>query len=270
MIDDVSDIQDLYDGDIERELTRLDRHPIERDITWHYLDTYLPPSGKILEVGAAVGGYTVPLARKGYTVTAADLSPAELEVCRQRLNENGLGDKATCVVADARDLSVIRDADYDAALVMGPLYHLVYEEDRITALKEVYDRLKPGGVIFSAFISRYGIWASQVREHPELIENTEDLRSILENGRDLDSPNFDVHFRGYFATIPEIAPLHEEAGFETLVIAGVEPVGVLADEDYGKLPENQRELWLDLLVRISAEPSILGASCHLLYVGRKG
>jgi hypothetical protein len=30
-----------------------------------------------------------------------------------------------------------------------------------------------------------------------------------------------------------------------------------------------RELWLDLLQEVGAEASILGASRHLLYVGRK-
>jgi hypothetical protein len=41
------------------------------------------------------------------------------------------------------------------------------------------------------------------------------------------------------------------------------------DESYNKLQGKQRQLWLDLLYEISIERSILGASRHLLYIGRK-
>jgi 2-polyprenyl-3-methyl-5-hydroxy-6-metoxy-1,4-benzoquinol methylase len=70
MIDDVTDIRSFYDRNVENEQGRLERHPVERDVTWRFLDKYLPPSGKILEVGAATGAYPIPLAKKGYSVTA--------------------------------------------------------------------------------------------------------------------------------------------------------------------------------------------------------
>jgi hypothetical protein len=63
--------------------------------------------------------------------------------------------------------------------------------------------------------------------------------------------------------------LHEALGFETLVVAGVEPGISADDESYNRLPAEQRRLWLDLLYEISAERSIVGASRHLLYVGKK-
>ena len=76
-------------------------------------------------------------------------------------------------------------------------------------------------------------------------------------------------FRGYFARVEEIAPLHEKLGFETIILAGVEPVISADDESYNKLTGVQRQLWFDLLFEISKEKSILGASPHLLYIGRK-
>jgi hypothetical protein len=76
-------------------------------------------------------------------------------------------------------------------------------------------------------------------------------------------------FRGYFATVPEIAPLHETAGFETLTLAAVEPAISADDDSYNRLQGRQRRLWLDMLYKVSTEPSILGSSRHLLYVGRK-
>lgn len=270
MIDDVSDIRSFYDRNVENEHGRLERHPVEHDVTWRFLGKYLPPSGKILDIGAAAGSHTVPLARMGYSVTAVDFSPNLMEKCSDRIRELGLRNRVTCLVADARDLFQVTDTDYDAVLLLGPLYHLVEEEDRKTALKEVYQRMKPGGIIFSAFLSRYGFWSDLIHKIPHYIEYQEDVRAVLEGGKDLEIPSWGLGgFRAYFATVPEIYRLHEEQGFELLVVAGVEPAGIAADEQYKKLTDKQRELWLDLMVEISTEPSLAGASCHILYIGKK-
>jgi hypothetical protein len=76
-------------------------------------------------------------------------------------------------------------------------------------------------------------------------------------------------FRGYLARVSEIAPLHEALGFETLAVAAVEPAISADDESYNGLQGQQRRLWLDLFYEISTEPSTVGASRHLLYIGRK-
>ena len=126
---------------------------------------------------------------------------------------------------------------FDAVLLMEPLYHLVVEADRKAALKEAFDRLREGGVIFSAFISRYGIVGDLFKDIPEWIEDQAKVRAHLATGKRPDgSPP--GGFRGYFAEASEIAPLHEAIGFETVTVAGV-------------------------------EPSIMGASRHLLHIGRK-
>ena len=170
MLDDISDIQSYYDNAVDRETARLEKHQLERDITWRYLEKYLPATGAVLDIGAGAGAYTLELARRGYSVTAVDLSPKLLEVCQQRVLDEGLGGKVTFAVADARDLSDVKGDSFNAVLLMGPLYHLVLEEDRKTALKEVFNRLKPEGVIFSAFISRYGIWGDVLKNIPVVIE----------------------------------------------------------------------------------------------------
>jgi SAM-dependent methyltransferase len=267
MGDDISDIQAYYDGGVEKEHARLERHQQERDITWRYLDKYLPPKGRILEIGTATGAYTLPLAKKGYRVTAVDLSPNLIAACKKRVAEERLAKKVTCHVADGRDLSGVPGRNYDAVLLMGPLYHLVLKEDREKAVREVYERLKPGGVIFSALVSRYGIWGTIMTRLPFLIDRQADLRSVMEKGKDVLVPQ--GGFRGYFATPKEIKPLHEKAGFKTLAMAGVEPANTVADEAYAALEGERRKLWLDLLYAMSTEPSIIGASDHLLYIGVK-
>jgi ubiquinone/menaquinone biosynthesis C-methylase UbiE len=265
--DDIKDIQAFYDGSVNQEHDRLERHQLERDVTWRYLDKYLPPYGSILDIGAATGAYTIPLARKGYRVTAVDISPKLLEMCKKRVAEEGLEGKVTCHVADARNLASVPDTNFDAVLMMGPLYHLVLEEDRKTALKEAFKRLKTGGLIFSAFASRYGIWGDVMKKLPHYIERQTDVQSVLTTGRDAEFPTWESSFRAYFATVPEIVPLHKQAGFKKLVLAGIEPAA--DDESYNNLPYSRKQQWLDLFFSISTEKSIIGASCHLLYIGVK-
>lgn len=268
MKDDIRDIAEHYDSDPERENTRLERHQLEHDLTWCYLNQYLPTHGSILEVGAATGGYTLELARRGYSITAVDLSAANMELCRKRLAGEGLQGQVRLVLADARDLREVTAWDFDVVLLMGPLYHLVEETDRKEALQEVFDRLRTGGIVFSSFISRFGIMGDLLRTVPHWIEDKAEVESILERGRDpYDYPR--GGFRGYFAEVSEIPPLHEAIGFETLTLAGVEPAISADDESYNKLQGQQRQLWLDLFYRISTERTIIGASRHLLYVGRK-
>jgi len=267
-MEDLGDIVDYYTRNLEGEHVRLERHQLEFDLTWRYLSNYLPRQGHILEIGAATGRYTLELARRGYRVTAVDMTAALLEKCNENLVTEGLEGQVQLVVADARNLSEVTEKEFDAVLLMGPLYHLIVESDRKLALEEAFDRLKVGSIIFSSFISRYGILGDLLKNIPDWIEQEAEVQSILELGKDPDDyPK--GGFRGYFAQVPEIAPLHERLGFETLVLAGVEP-GISADDDsYNKLEGKQRQLWLDLLFELSTGESTIGASRHLLYIGRK-
>jgi SAM-dependent methyltransferase len=252
----------------ESEHSRLERHQLEFDLTWRYLNRYLPPHGTILEIGSATGRYTLELARQGYVITAVDLSKVLLEKCRENIAGDGLEKQVQFVLADARSLGEVARKSFDAVLLMGPLYHLVVEADRKMALRESFDRLREGGILFSTFISRFGLMSDLLKNVPNWIEDQADVWSVLEHGRDPDDhPR--GGFRGYFVHPAEIAPLHEEIGFETFVVAGVEPAIAADDESYNKLQGKQREQWLDLLYAISTEPSILGTSRHLLYVGQK-
>ena len=268
MIDDVTDIAAYYNGDPEGEHNRLERHQLEYELTWRHLDHYLPSQGSILEVGAGTGRYTLELAKRGYRLTAVDLSAALVEKCRNNLVDEGLASRVQLVVADARDLSPVTQKGYDAVLLMGPLYHLVEEADRKLALQEAFDRLRPGGLIFSSFISRFGILGDLLKNIPGWIEDQADVRSLLASGKRPEGrPR--GGFRGYFVNIAEIAPLHEALGFETLTVVGVEPAISADDESYNQLQGKLRQLWLDLLYEVSTEASILAASRHLLYIGKK-
>ncbi len=269
MLDDISDIAALYDHGVEDEDLRLEKHQLEYDLTWRYMTRHLPPAGSILEIGAGTGKYTQALCRRGYSVTAVDLSAALLERCKLRLEASGLQQQVQLVVADARDLQALPTTAFDAVLLMGPLYHLVFEEDRREALRQATDHLSDGGLLFSAHLSRLGVIGDFIRRTPAWIERKEEVRSLLDQGRRPDDQPRGG-FRGYFAHVSEIKPLHEAFGLQTIVLAGVEPAISADDESYNKLQTPQRDLWLDLLEEVSTDETTIGASRHLLYIGRKG
>jgi len=135
MVDDISDIAQFYDSNPDGEHGRLEMHQLEYDLTWRYLDRYLPPRGTILEGGAASGRYTRELAKRGYAVTAVDLSAALIEMSRGQLAADGFENRVRFVVADARNLADVKERGFDAVLLMGPLYHLIEQADRELALK---------------------------------------------------------------------------------------------------------------------------------------
>ena len=166
LIDDVRDIAEWYSSNLAGEHSRLERHQLEYDLSWRYLEQYLPSQGAILEVGAATGRYTVELAKRGHMLTAVDLSAALLEQCRKNLVDEGLASRVQLVVADARDLGAVTEKRFAAVLLMGPLYHLVVEADRKLALQEAVDRLRAGGIIFSSLISRFGVMGDLLKKFP--------------------------------------------------------------------------------------------------------
>lgn len=264
---DLTEIQRYYAAAPEQEHQRLERHQLEFDLTWKYLEEHLPPCGRILEVGAATGRYTVPLAEKGHALTALDLSPDLLELNRQHLEAAALLEQVQLAQADARDLSAFHSQDYDAVLLMGPLYHLRQESDRIKAIREGLACLKVGGLFVSAWISRLGIFADLIQKMPDWIEQSAEVEHYLQTGCDLEvKPG---GFMGYFATSAEIPLLHEAQGIKTLALAACEPFIGGDDSGYNQLPQPQRQLWLELFYRLSGQAEVYSTSRHLLYLGQK-
>ena len=267
-MDDLTDIREFYNAAWDAEANRLERHQLEADITWRYLNLYLPPRGRLLEIGFGTGYYTYLLAKRGYQITAVDLADEYVTRCKAKAEELGRSGQIDFRTGDARKLDGIPRGEFEAVLLMGPLYHLLLETDRTAALRSAYACLKPGGVIFTALISRFGIIGDLIKKNPSWIENQEEVWSHIEQGhRPANAPK--GGFRGYYVRLEEIAPLHERVGFRTLKIAGVEPSISANDESYNTLEGKQRDLWLDLLFKISAEQSIVASSRHILYIGRR-
>jgi ubiquinone/menaquinone biosynthesis C-methylase UbiE len=257
------------------EWGRLDREPLELHINWHYIKRYLPPGGSILDNGAGPGKYSMALAQHGYRVTLTDITPRLVDIARNKAAELGLMDRFDgFFVADARDLKQWKEGQFDAALMMGPLYHLQVEEDRIAAVKELYRVTKKGGVVFVAFMSRVRHVLNSLLEPQQWKPNDEmdTIRQFMKTGI------FDHHDEGrftgaYYFSIDEIRPFMESHGFETLRLIGSTNLGAVLTpkqwEYWRDRGEKEFEKLLDLLIELATDPYLLGVSSHLLYIGRK-
>ena len=117
--------------------------------TIRYIQRYLKPGNRVLEVGAGTGRYSHTLARQGYTVDAVELIEHNIEV----FQKNTLPHEIISIIqGNALDLSAFPDNQYDITLLLDPLYHLYTKEDKEQAIREAIRVTKQGGIIFAAYV----------------------------------------------------------------------------------------------------------------------
>jgi len=258
-----------YDLFAQRECERLERHRTEFAVTCRVLEEFLPlPPGRILDVGGGPGRYAVHLTRQHYQVTLVDLSPVSLDLALAKATEAGVY-LPPPLRADATALPAEFDGLFDAVLLMGPLYHLMAVEDRLAALREAYRVLRPGGMLFAAFITRFAPLRDIATHSPQwVLEHPRRYHRLLHDGQN--PAREDSTFPdAYFAHPDEIAPLIAAAGFELEAIQGCE--GLLAghEEAINAIKGELWEAWVELNYVVGRDPSLRGAADHLLAVAAK-
>jgi S-adenosylmethionine-dependent methyltransferase len=263
-------IQALYRRDAGHEWDRLERHRTEFAVSLRALDAHLPePPATILDCGGGPGRYAITLAQRGYDVMLFDLSPKLLEMAQEKVAQAGVR-LSGFEQGTATDLSRYADGQFDAVLLMGPLYHLLEEADRQQALTEAARVVRPGGPIFAAFIARYACHIGYATQYPQdAIDHWGIYELIEETG--LLPPRADgrVAFVAHFAHPNEVRPLCETAGLDVVTVLGVEGVVSLRDEKVNALTGDSWECWVDINYRIAHDPCIHGGVEHLLAVCRR-
>lgn len=262
-------VEQFYDSNVQREWDRLGRHKTEFAITMRALSEYLPrPPARIVDIGGGPGRYSIALAQMGYDVTLVDLSAMELDLAGGKAAEAGVR-LAGYVHANALDLIDLPGQPYDAALLMGPLYHLLDLQERRTAVAQAKSVLRPGALLFAAFITRYAGIRWSARYLPSwIIERADDVERLLDTG--INMPPAEGGFTdSYFAHPSEIKPLMEEGGFRTLDLLACEGVISMIEDEINLLEGEDWSAWVDMNYRLCRDPSIHGAAEHLLYVGSR-
>lgn len=261
----------------EREWQRLtnpDDGAVEFALTKALLTRYLPPSGRVLDLGGGPGRYTIWLAEQGYQVVLADLSPELLGIARTQIAAAGIGQHVEAIVeADACDLSRWLDASFDAVLCLGPFYHLPDPADRARAAAELARVLRPGGIAAVAFMPRYTLLRRTLAlpdERKHLADPVWRERLLQHGIFENDVPGRFTH--GYGVQPAEIEPFFAPYGLHMLMLAATEGIaGGIQAEVAGAIAVDSdlREVTLDILVQTASDPSLLGMASHLLSIGRR-
>lgn len=153
---------------------------------------------------------------------------------------------------------------------MGPLYHLILETDRKRAVGQAKRLLKPNGLVFAAFITRYAPVRWTAKYEPMSEYHLDFARKVLDTG--IWKGREDAYRFGqtdaYFARPSEVRPLMEGEGFETFATVGCESAVSMVDETINELPGKLFDAWVEINYKMGKDSDAHGAAEHLLYVGR--
>jgi len=230
-----------------------------------------PPPATIIDAGGGAGAYACWLASRGYEVHLIDPVPRHVEQACVASKQQPAHPLASTEVGDARHLPQ-SEASADAVLLLGPLYHLVERPDRIACLRDAHRVLRPGGLVWGAAISRFASLFDSLSngffDDPSFAPI---LARDLEDGQHRNSTGNLMYFTDAFFHRPgELSRDFLAAGFQIVELVAIEGPGWLA-RDFDRLWNDpaQRERLLAAVRKVEREPSVLGASSHIMAIGRK-
>jgi ubiquinone/menaquinone biosynthesis C-methylase UbiE len=267
-----SKMQEHYAEAREAERLSAGVGELERVRTQDILTRHLPNApARILDVGGAAGVHALWLAQRGYEVYLSDPVAKHVEQAKEASRAEAKFPIASCVVGDARKIEQA-DASADGVLLLGPLYHLTERADRLAALREAHRVLRSGGRVIAAAISRFASFMDGLSRDlvadPRFVEI---LRQDLRDGQHRNPTENPQYFTSTFFHRPEELQREiEEAGFSFEKVAAVEgPVWVMGS--FGKHwgDAAKRALLLEFLRTVEEERALMGASAHLIGIGRK-
>lgn len=239
-----------------------------QNLIWRYLTD---PPAVILDIGGAAGKYSCWLASEGYEVHLVDPVPLHIEQAKVASNQQPETPITSCRVGDARQLEFNNEIA-DAVLLLGPMYHLIDEQERYRCMMEANRVLKVGGYVFAVAISRFastidGIVSGYFLD-PEFQKIM--IRDI-ETGQHRNPSNNPAYFMDtYFHHPDELKNEVARAGFDVSPVIAVEGISyMMKDFDKNWAIEENRAFLLEIISKIETEPSLIGASPHIMCVGMK-
>ena len=258
------DYLEVYYNNYNEEGRLLSRHgQVEFLTTMKYIRKCLSgiEATSILEVGAGTGRYSVTLAKQGLRVTAVELLAHNLELLRAKLNGT---EPLTALQGNALDLSMLPDGAFDLTMLLGPLYHLYTQKDRLRALQEAVRVTKPGGFILAAYcmneptVIQYVFGMNQLHEVMDLNMLTEDWHCNSEA-------------KDVFALVrtEEIAALDAELPVERVRLVATDGATNYKREFIDAMDDETFAKWMDYHFTICERQDLIGASHHTLDILRK-
>ena len=255
--DDTELVQVVYRRyDEDSRLNKSQAARVEFLTTVRYIEKYLSPGAKILDIGAGAGEYSLYFARKGYQISALELADANIAAFQAKMTDD---DPIELVQGNAMDLSRYDDNAFDVVLLFGPLYHLHKEKDKLQCIEEAKRVCKPDGKIFFAFISNDMV----------ILTMQQCQEDYLMNG-DYNKETFRLDdFPFVFHTPDHCRELLGKAGIQICHEVASDGASELLQDLVNGLDEASCQQYLRYHFYICEKPEFLGMSNHLLFVGER-
>ena len=255
-------LTDFY-SNYDEEGRLLSRHgQVEYLTTMRYIEKYLRPGMRILEIGAATGRYSHALARRGYRVDAVELVQHNIDIFNSLTQP---GELVTIRQGDARDLSFLESGNYDITLLLGPMYHLFTVEDQLQALKEAFRVTKPGGIVFAAYCGndatmvQYCFGRGMIKlEH---YQNLIDMETFKASSDPMEL--FELYRK------EDIDALMEKIASERLHYVGTDMATNYMRQTIDEMDDEVFNLYLKYHFVICERSDMVGTSHHILDIHRK-
>lgn len=259
-------VRDYYNSNVLREWERFERHPFEFRITTKMMERFIKPGERVLDIGAGPGRYSLYFAQRGCDVTLVDLSPDNIRFAKSKADEQGLA--LTALAGDAREVGRLVSGVFDHVFLMGPMYHLPREEDRLRAVSAALSLLKDGGVLYVSFIQLFAGMIYLLKNTPELVL-AESERAYIDSVLRNVSYDARTFTQTYFIRQGEVLPFMGRFPLEKLHLLGQEGITspcepILA----GQRPEVV-DRWVDIACALCQREEYLSYAEHLMYIGRK-
>lgn len=237
-------------------LTHSKSAQVEHITTVRYIEKYLRPGARILDIGAGAGEYSLHFASKGYQVDAVELADQNVRDFRSKIQSNMT---ITLTQGNALDLKAFEPDSYDIVLLMGPLYHLHKAEERARVIEEAKRVCKKSGIIFFAFIGHDMVFLT------ELMYDLHYFRVGDYNHETMRLEDFPF----VFFTVEESRNMLEANGITILHAIAQDGASELMSERIDAMDEDEYAQYLRYHEMICEKPELLGMSNHVLYIGSK-
>ena len=267
MKSDIEAVRAFYNEHAEGEWKRIAGRP-EFLLTCRFLDKLIPEGARVADIGGGPGRYSVHLAKRGCRVSLLDLSEENVRLAKAYAEREKVTIEAAA--GDALEAGSLLSGPFDAVLLMGPLYHLLEEEERVRAMETALSLLAPGGLLFASFIlttaDLIDIMKSPDRSLMEADPANTALRAAVASGK---SYIGDAFTKACFIDLSEIEPFMARFPLEPVTIFGQEGIMSPCEEAIMARTPEETERWLQLSEALAVRREYWGFSEHIMFVGRK-
>ena len=212
---------------------------------------------QLLDIGAGTGRYTSALMAEGYDVKAVELVKRNIQVFLDR------EPTADVVQGDARNMPFIPTASADVTLLLGPLYHLIGDEEKLKALTEAKRVTKPDGLIFVAYLmNEYSILSYCFDE--------DRIGGLL--GKGVVDREFHIKAEADelydYVRIDDINRLDAAAGLERVTIFSPDGAADYMRTRLNRMSDETFSLFIEYQKIVSERSDLIGAGSHVVDVVR--